>query len=190
MPLSPLAGKPAPKELLVDLARLEREYYERVPDTADPTQLVSFGTSGHRGSALRGSFNEAHIVAITQADGLTGPLGTVALVVVFVAVMLFVVRPLLPRWIGRDASSPAQPRPALIVGALVLMLVSALTTDNLYFPAFLLFSNIYFAVSNSASVSTLISCCIAACSASLGMGSLFTMLTSSSFFARNCLRNK
>jgi phosphoglucomutase len=81
MPLSPLAGKPAPKELLVDLARLEREYYERVPDAADPTQLVSFGTSGHRGSALRGSFNEAHIVAITQAicdyrrgQGTDGPL--------------------------------------------------------------------------------------------------------------------
>ncbi len=67
MPLSPLAGKPAPKELLVDLARLERDYYERQPDTADPLQLVSFGTSGHRGSSLRGTFNEAHILATTQA---------------------------------------------------------------------------------------------------------------------------
>jgi phosphoglucomutase len=67
MAISPLAGKPAPKELLVDLARLEREYYERQPDTADPLQLVSFGTSGHRGSSLRGTFNEAHILATTQA---------------------------------------------------------------------------------------------------------------------------
>src|SRR5271157_1852378 len=67
MALSPLAGKPAPKEMLVDLARLERDYYERQPDTGDPTQLVSFGTSGHRGSSLRGTFNEAHILATTQA---------------------------------------------------------------------------------------------------------------------------
>jgi phosphoglucomutase len=56
--ISPLAGKPAPKELLVDLARLEREYYERRPDLADPNQLVSFGTSGHRGSSLNGTFTE------------------------------------------------------------------------------------------------------------------------------------
>src|SRR5947209_6207317 len=67
MPISPLAGKPAPKEMLVDPARLEREYYERKPDLDDPGQLVSFGTSGHRGSPLRGSFTEAHILAITQA---------------------------------------------------------------------------------------------------------------------------
>src|SRR5215468_8901598 len=65
--ISPLAGKPAPKSILVDLARLEREYYARKPDVGDPTQLVSFGTSGHRGSSLRGSFTEAHIAAITQA---------------------------------------------------------------------------------------------------------------------------
>ena len=65
--LSPLAGKPAPKELLVDLARLEREYFERKPDVSDRTQLVAFGTSGHRGSSLHGAFNEAHILAITQA---------------------------------------------------------------------------------------------------------------------------
>ena len=51
MAISPLAGKPAPKEMLVDLARLEREYYERRPDVDDPAQLVSFGTSGHRGSS-------------------------------------------------------------------------------------------------------------------------------------------
>src|SRR3989441_5860098 len=64
---SPLAGKPAPASLIVDLARLEREYYERKPDVGAPTQLVSFGTSGHRGSPFRGSFTEAHITAITQA---------------------------------------------------------------------------------------------------------------------------
>jgi phosphoglucomutase len=65
--ISPLAGKPAPKAMLVDLARLEREYYERKPDTDDPNQLVSFGTSGHRGSSFLGSFTDAHIAAITQA---------------------------------------------------------------------------------------------------------------------------
>src|SRR5262249_3393662 len=65
--ISPLAGKPAPTSMLVDLARLEREYYERTPEMDDPTQRVSFGTSGHRGSPFRGSFNEAHIAAITQA---------------------------------------------------------------------------------------------------------------------------
>src|SRR5437667_539816 len=65
--ISPLAGRPAPKEMLVDVARLEREYFERRPDLSDPSQMVSFGTSGHRGSPLRGSFTEAHILAITQA---------------------------------------------------------------------------------------------------------------------------
>jgi phosphoglucomutase len=81
MTLSPLAGRPAPPEILVDLARLEREYYARAPDLSDATQLVSFGTSGHRGSSLRGSFNEAHILAVTQAicdyrrsRGTDGPL--------------------------------------------------------------------------------------------------------------------
>src|SRR5215468_9182379 len=81
MTLSPLAGQPAPQDILVDLARLEREYYTRQPDMEDPTQRVSFGTSGHRGSALHGSFNEAHILAITQAicdyrrsQGTDGPL--------------------------------------------------------------------------------------------------------------------
>ena len=67
MTLSPLAGKPAPQRLLVDLARLERDYFERKPDLEDPGQRVSFGTSGHRGSSFRGSFTEAHILAITQA---------------------------------------------------------------------------------------------------------------------------
>src|SRR5262252_10047586 len=81
MAISPLAGKPAPKEMLVDLAKLEGEYYERRPDMGDANQLVSFGTSGHRGSPLHGSFTEAHILAITQAicdyrtaHGTTGPL--------------------------------------------------------------------------------------------------------------------
>ena len=81
MAISPLAGKPAPRELLVDVARLEREYFARVPDGEDPSQRVAFGTSGHRGSSLRGSFNEAHILAVTQAicdwrraQGIDGPL--------------------------------------------------------------------------------------------------------------------
>ena len=67
MSISPLAGKPAPKELLVDLSRLERDYYERHPDTGDANQMVSFGTSGHRGTSLNGTFTEAHILAISQA---------------------------------------------------------------------------------------------------------------------------
>ncbi|HKA16357.1 MAG TPA: phosphoglucomutase (alpha-D-glucose-1,6-bisphosphate-dependent) [Myxococcota bacterium] len=67
MAISPFAGKPATKEMLVDLARLERDYYARQPDMDDPAQRVSFGTSGHRGSSLRGSFTEAHILAVTQA---------------------------------------------------------------------------------------------------------------------------
>ncbi len=67
MAISPLAGKPAPKSLLIDVARLERDYYERKPDLADPTQLVAFGTSGHRGTPFNATFTEAHILAITQA---------------------------------------------------------------------------------------------------------------------------
>src|SRR5271157_5482476 len=65
--ISPLAGRPAPKEMLVDVARLEQEYLDRRPDISDPDQMVIFGTSGHRGSPLRGTFTEAHILAITQA---------------------------------------------------------------------------------------------------------------------------
>jgi len=65
--LSPLAGKPAPKEMRVDVARLESEYFARHPDLGDGTQLVSFGTSGHRGSSFHGTFTEAHVLAITQA---------------------------------------------------------------------------------------------------------------------------
>ncbi|HMU55906.1 MAG TPA: phosphoglucomutase (alpha-D-glucose-1,6-bisphosphate-dependent) [Nitrospira sp.] len=81
MGLSPLAGKPAPGDMLIDVAALEREYEARRPDVDDGNQLVSFGTSGHRGSPLRGSFTEAHILAITQAiceyrlrQGTDGPL--------------------------------------------------------------------------------------------------------------------
>ena len=67
MPIDPLAGQPAPKELLIDLAKLERDYYTRKPDMAAPSERVQFGTSGHRGTSSNGSFNEAHILAITQA---------------------------------------------------------------------------------------------------------------------------
>ena len=79
--VSPLAGKPASKESLVNLAQLERAYYDRSPDVDDPNQLVIFGTSGHRGTSLRSTFTEAHILAITQAiceyrkaQGIDGPL--------------------------------------------------------------------------------------------------------------------
>jgi phosphoglucomutase len=77
----PLAGKPAPASMLIDVGRLTDAYFTQRLDLDDPTQLVSFGTSGHRGSALNGSFNEAHILAVTQAlceyrqqQGITGPL--------------------------------------------------------------------------------------------------------------------
>jgi phosphoglucomutase len=79
--ISPLAGLPAPKELLINVAELQRKYFEHQPDTSDPNQMVIFGTSGHRGSPLHGTFTEAHILAITQAicdyrhhAGTDGPL--------------------------------------------------------------------------------------------------------------------
>ena len=79
--ISPLAGLPAPKELLIDVAELQRKYFEQRPDVNDPDQMVIFGTSGHRGSPLHGTFTEAHILAITQAicdyrrhSGTDGPL--------------------------------------------------------------------------------------------------------------------
>ena len=53
--------------MLIDPDQLDKEYFERRPDLSDPNQLVIFGTSGHRGSPLRGTFTEAHILAITQA---------------------------------------------------------------------------------------------------------------------------
>jgi phosphoglucomutase len=81
MPLSPLAGKPAPSDVLIDVDRLVAAYHDRRPDPANPLQLVAFGTSGHRGAPEDGTFNEAHILAITQAvceyrarAGITGPL--------------------------------------------------------------------------------------------------------------------
>ena len=79
--LSPLAGEPAPRKMLADLARLEKAYFARKPDVEDPNQLVAFGTSGHRGTSLNGTFTEAHVLAITQAicdyrrsQGTSGPL--------------------------------------------------------------------------------------------------------------------
>ena len=79
--ISPLAGKPAPREMLVDVARLEKEYFDRTPDLEDANQFVAFGTSGHRGTSLNGTFTEAQVLAITQAicdyrkaQGITGPL--------------------------------------------------------------------------------------------------------------------
>lgn len=79
--LSPLAGKPAPDHLLVDVPQLITAYYSHRPDPAMSGQRVAFGTSGHRGSAFEHSFNEAHVLAITQAicayrkhKGIDGPL--------------------------------------------------------------------------------------------------------------------
>ena len=79
--MHPLAGTPAPTELLIDVAKLERDYFALKPDVADSAQLVSFGTSGHRGTSSNRTFNEAHIAAITQAicdfrklGSATGPL--------------------------------------------------------------------------------------------------------------------
>ncbi|CAM5301396.1 phosphoglucomutase (alpha-D-glucose-1,6-bisphosphate-dependent) [Rhodanobacter lindaniclasticus] len=79
--ISPLAGKPAPKSILVDVPKLLAAYADTRPDPSVPSQRVAFGTSGHRGSSLQGSFNEWHILAITQAiceyresKGIDGPL--------------------------------------------------------------------------------------------------------------------
>lgn len=81
MDISPLAGKPAPPALWVDIPKLVSAYYTQAPDPSIPEQRVSFGTSGHRGSALKNAFNEAHILAVSQAICLyrsrariTGPL--------------------------------------------------------------------------------------------------------------------
>lgn len=81
MSMHPLAGQPAPENVLIHPEKLLSDYESRRPDCSDPAQLVSFGTSGHRGSAMAGSFNEAHILAITQAicdyrssQGINGPL--------------------------------------------------------------------------------------------------------------------
>ncbi|HEY2386539.1 MAG TPA: phosphoglucomutase (alpha-D-glucose-1,6-bisphosphate-dependent) [Candidatus Binatia bacterium] len=79
--VSPLAGKPAPQSILVDVAALVDAYYDRHPDPSIPGQRVAFGTSGHRGSSLDAAFNEDHIRAMTQAiclhrqrEGIDGPL--------------------------------------------------------------------------------------------------------------------
>lgn len=81
MPVHELAGKPAPAGMLANIPRLITAYFSERPDPANPAQRVAFGTSGHRGSALKGSFNEAHILAVTQAvcetrkqNGIDGPL--------------------------------------------------------------------------------------------------------------------
>ncbi len=81
MTISPLAGKPAPPDLLIDVDQLVAAYYANQPELSDPTQLVAFGTSGHRGTPFEGSFTEAHILAITQAicdyrrrEKISGPL--------------------------------------------------------------------------------------------------------------------
>jgi phosphoglucomutase len=81
MPLHPLAGKPAPREILVNIPRLITEYFTGKPDVTQPGQSVSFGTSGHRGSSFKTSYNESHILAVTQAvceyreaNRITGPL--------------------------------------------------------------------------------------------------------------------
>jgi phosphoglucomutase len=81
MSTHPLAGKPARKDLLIDVGRLEAAFYDAKPDPTDPNQLVSFGTSGHRGTSLNATFTETHILAITQAiceyrrnRGISGPL--------------------------------------------------------------------------------------------------------------------
>ena len=81
MNINPLAGKPAPHEILVNIPRLITSYYTERPDPAIPAQRVAFGTSGHRGSAFARSFNEWHVLAITQAicryrrqEGIDGPL--------------------------------------------------------------------------------------------------------------------
>ena len=67
MNISPLAGQPAPVDILVDVPRLVSDYFTTVPDTAAAAQRVAFGTSGHRGTSFDLSFNEAHVLAITQA---------------------------------------------------------------------------------------------------------------------------
>lgn len=79
--MNPLAGKPAPRALLANVPRLVSAYYTHIPDPNNPQDLVAFGTSGHRGSPLKGTFNETHILAIAQAlcevraqAGTTGPL--------------------------------------------------------------------------------------------------------------------
>ena len=79
--VNPLAGKPAPQPIFVNIPKLVTAYYVEIPDVAIPEQRVKFGTSGHRGSAFDRSFNESHILAISQAicdyrkqQNINGPL--------------------------------------------------------------------------------------------------------------------
>ena len=81
MTIHPRAGTLAPADLLVDVSALRNEYYRRTPDVTEPSQRVKFGTGGHQGSSLRGTFTEAHVMAITKAIcdfrhwlGISGPL--------------------------------------------------------------------------------------------------------------------
>ena len=81
MSLDPLAGTPASEAQRIDVPALISAFYELNPDARDPAQRIAFGTSGHRGSALKRSFNKAHVLAITQAlcdyrraSGIAGPL--------------------------------------------------------------------------------------------------------------------
>ena len=67
MSLHPLAGKPAPKDVLTNIPRLISAYYTLHPDPLVPAQKVAFGTSGHRGTSLHASFNDDHVAAISQA---------------------------------------------------------------------------------------------------------------------------
>jgi len=80
--ISHVAGKPAPKEMLVDLVRLEREYFVRRPDLSCPNQMVSFGTSGHRGSSLDGTFTEAHEIWLSRKPFAITGIGKVPTVLV------------------------------------------------------------------------------------------------------------
>ncbi len=103
MAVNPKAGKPVDPSSLVDVDALVGAYYDTTPDPADPAQRVAFGTSGHRGSAFRGAFNEAHILAITEAicryratRGYTGPL-----------------------FLGRDTHALSEPATRTALGVLV-----------------------------------------------------------------------
>ena len=68
MSTPPYAGKSAPKELLIDVGRLEAAFYEGKPDPSDPNKLVSFGTSGHRGTSSNETFTESHFRALRLRD--------------------------------------------------------------------------------------------------------------------------
>jgi phosphoglucomutase len=117
MAVHPLAGKPAPRELLVDVPALLAAYGALAPDPAEPAQRVEFGTSGHRGSSLRRSFNEAHILAICQAvaehrakEGTTGPL-----------------------FLGMDTHALSQPAHATALEVLIANGVDVVVQDGLGF---------------------------------------------------------